>query len=98
MAINALGDVDAAINNCMVTGNWEGIGNLIKAKDELIGALNNINDKSNKFSDASKAGLSGDDAMYVAENTGDGSLQGAIARVQARRDGRVRPDWSNLSE
>mgnify|MGYP000846071290 CR=1 FL=1 len=88
LAIGAIANVDAAIQQCMVTGNFEGFGNLISTKDRLINALNSLNDKSNKFDDASKLGLSTEQAKYVAENTGNGSLHKAIEEVKTRANSR----------
>ncbi|MBL8081672.1 MAG: hypothetical protein JNN26_03585 [Candidatus Obscuribacter sp.] len=93
LAIGAIANVDAAIQQCMVTGNFEGFGNLISTKDRLINALNSLNDKSNKFDDASKLGLSTEQAKYVAENTGNGSLHKAIEEVKTRANGRKPESW-----
>ncbi|MBI5175003.1 MAG: hypothetical protein HY986_19100 [Candidatus Melainabacteria bacterium] len=93
LAIGAIANVDAAIQQCMVTGNFEGFGNLISTKDRLINALNSLNDKSNKFDDASKLGLSTEQAKYVAENTGNGSLHKAIEEVKIRANGRKPESW-----
>lgn len=93
LAIGAIANVDAAIQQCMVTGNFEGFGNLISTKDRLINALNSLTDKSNKFDDASKLGLSAEQAKYVAENTGSGSLHRAIEEVKVRANGRKAESW-----
>ncbi len=92
LAIGAIANVDAAIQQCMVTGNFEGFGNLISTKDRLINALNSLNDKSNKFDNAVKV-LSVEQAKNVAETVGSGSLHRAIEEVKVRASGRKPESW-----
>lgn len=92
LAIGAIASVDAAIQQCMMTGNCEGFGNLISAKDRLINALSSLNDKSNKFDDAVKV-LSVYQATNVAETVGSGSLHRAIEEENFRVNGRKPKPW-----
>lgn len=96
LAINAIGSVDSAIDACVSSGNFDGLGSLIATKSRLVEALNKYNDCQNRFEEASKQGLSAGQAMKVADNRGQ-SLYTSIELVQQQDNiGRKRPNWDSV--
>lgn len=95
-AIDAIGDIDSAIGDCIAAGNVSGLGNLISAKAACISALGEMNRKTDNNADALKAGLSSDQAFRVSQ-TGSGSdVHRAIMEEQERSNpiSRTRPAWN----
>jgi hypothetical protein len=96
LAINAIGSVDSAIDACVSSGNFDGLGSLIATKSRLVAALNEYNDRQNRFEDASKMGLSAGQAMKVADNRDQGVYTSIELVQQQDNIGRKRPNWDTV--
>lgn len=97
-AIDAIGNIDSAIGECIAAGNVSGLGNLIAAKASCINALNDMNRKTDSNEDALKAGLSQDQAYRVSQMSPGTDVQRMILEEQDRSNSnsisRSRPSWN----
>lgn len=86
----AYGSISAALQQCLASGNFAGVGQCLAAQGALASAIGVIAPKLNAMEDARKAGLSGFALNEVGQGVGQGggmSSYEAIQEIKARQNG-----------
>jgi hypothetical protein len=87
---SAYGSISAALQQCLASGNFAGVGQCLAAQGALASAIAVIAPKLNAMEDARKAGLSGYALNEVGKDVGQGggmSSYEAIQGIKARQNG-----------
>ncbi len=88
--LSAYGSISAALQQCLASGNFAGVGQCLAAQGALASAIGVIAPKLNAMDDARKAGLSGFALNEVGQGVGQGggmSSYDAIQSIRARQNG-----------
>ncbi len=86
----AYGNVVAAMNQCLTSGNFAGFAACLAARGALESAIGVIAPKINAMIEASRQGLSGYAQNEVGQNVGSGghmNTHEAVAAIKARQNG-----------
>jgi hypothetical protein len=89
----AYGSISAALQQCLASGNFAGVGQCLAAQGALASAIGVIAPKLNAMDDARKAGLSGYAINEVGQDVGQGGGMNpykAIQEIWARQNGQDR--------
>lgn len=87
---NAYGSISAALQQCLASGNFAGVGQCLAAQGALASAIGVIAPKLIAMDDARKAGLGGFALNEVGQGVGQGggmSSIAAIEEIKARQNG-----------
>ena len=83
----AYGNIVAAMNACLTSGNFAGFAQCMAAKGALESAIGVIAPKLNAMDDAAKNGLSGYALNEVGQNSNGSTNFKAIEEIRARQNG-----------
>jgi hypothetical protein len=87
---SAYGSISAALQQCLASGNFAGVGQCLSAQGALASAIAVIAPKLNAMDDARRAGLSENAANRVGQGVGQGggmSPYEAIQQIWRRQNG-----------
>jgi hypothetical protein len=87
----AYGNIVAAMNACLTSGNFAGFGQCLAAKGALESAIGVIAPKLVAMDNASKSGLSGYALNEVGQKTGGSTNYLAIEEIRNRQNGTSQP-------
>jgi len=90
---SAYGSISAALQQCLASGNFAGVGQCLAAQGALASAIGVIAPKLNAMDDARRAGLSGYAINEVGQDVGQGGGMNpykAIQEIWARQNGQDR--------
>ena len=87
----AYGNIVAAMNACLTSGNFAGFGQCLAAKGALESAIGVIAPKLVAMDDAAKSGLSGYALNEVGQKTGGSTNYLAIEEIRNRQTGTGQP-------
>ncbi|MFA7336563.1 MAG: hypothetical protein WC028_07230 [Candidatus Obscuribacterales bacterium] len=87
----AYGNIVAAMNACLTSGNFAGFGQCLAAKGALESAIGVIAPKLVAMDDAAKSGLSGYALNEVGQKTGGSTNYLAIEEIRNRQTGTSQP-------